>query len=244
MVIHKNFGSDNPKNDKYIEYIFCDQNFKFMVRPEVSWPNIHPHLLLHDLGVLSESSNVLDLGCGSGFMGIVIAKCFGCNVTCSDYSKRAVANAIYNAKLNSVTKIDFYVSDLFDKFGSSSKFDLIVCNPPQSPVPGQVSIPGGNSAGPSGLDVINRIVSQVKPHLTESGQLKLSLHSFLPIDHVIHQLTQQGFNVEVSSSISAKLSPKIRHLSQYIEINLNYSFPVTDDGEQYGHVFIITAKLG
>ena len=69
---------------------------------------------------------VLDMCSGSGCIGIAIAR-RGHKVTCADISRKAIACAKKNAKLNNV-EIDFVRSDMFQNV--TKKYDLIVSNPP------------------------------------------------------------------------------------------------------------------
>lgn len=72
---------------------------------------------------------VLDLCCGSGAIGISLARiCGNTKVTCADYSKEALEVAQRNAASNRV-KIKFRHGDLFGAVGRR-KYDMIVSNPP------------------------------------------------------------------------------------------------------------------
>ena len=77
---------------------------------------------------VSDSFSVLDLGCGSGCIGITIASLFkSCDVTLSDISKQALDIAKSNAD-NLCVNVKLIQSDWLESI--SQKFDLIVCNPP------------------------------------------------------------------------------------------------------------------
>jgi release factor glutamine methyltransferase len=122
---------------------------------------------------------VLDLCCGSGVIGISLAKRIpGLKVTASDSSAAAKALAQSNAKRNSV-KIDVELGDLFIPLGRK-KFDLIVSNPPYIPreVIGtlddevrrfepQEALDGG----PTGLDFYQKIITDAPAHLKKAGWL-------------------------------------------------------------------------
>lgn len=71
--------------------------------------------------------NVLDLCCGSGAVGIAIAKNTKAVVTCSDISKHAIKFTKANAKLNGVS-IKTIKSDMLNNVWGN--FNYIVCNPP------------------------------------------------------------------------------------------------------------------
>lgn len=72
---------------------------------------------------------ILDLCCGSGAIGISLAKiCNNLKVTASDISEEALAIAEENAKTLR-TKIKFLQGDMF-KPHEGKKYDMIVSNPP------------------------------------------------------------------------------------------------------------------
>lgn len=73
--------------------------------------------------------NVLDLCCGSGFIGIALKKEFTKNINLylSDIDPEAIEQTNINLKLNSIDA-NIIQSNMFEKI--KCKFDLIVCNPP------------------------------------------------------------------------------------------------------------------
>lgn len=77
----------------------------------------------------SKEWDVLDLCCGSGAIGISLAKiCSNIKVTASDISNEAIKIAEENAKALR-TKIKFVQGDMFRPH-AEKKFDMIVTNPP------------------------------------------------------------------------------------------------------------------
>lgn len=71
--------------------------------------------------------NIIDIGTGSGCIGITLKKELKANVTAVDVSRDALDVAIGNALKNGVS-IDFILSDVFSNV--SGKFDVIISNPP------------------------------------------------------------------------------------------------------------------
>ena len=70
---------------------------------------------------------VLDLCCGSGAIGISVAKNINANVVCADISKYAIKTTKNNAKHNNANVVIVKSDMLKNIFGN---FDYIVCNPP------------------------------------------------------------------------------------------------------------------
>jgi release factor glutamine methyltransferase len=73
--------------------------------------------------------SILDLGTGSGAIGLSLAKSFpGANMLATDISEEALSIAAKNAARNKIQNIAFLASDWFEKI--RGKFDLIISNPP------------------------------------------------------------------------------------------------------------------
>lgn len=76
----------------------------------------------------NQYKEILDLCCGSGFIGIALKKFFNeINVCQSDIDKNAIKQTIINLKLNNIQN-DVIQSNMFENI--NKKFDLIVSNPP------------------------------------------------------------------------------------------------------------------
>lgn len=71
--------------------------------------------------------DIIDIGTGSGCIGITLKKELDANVTAVDISKEAIDVARANALKNGVS-IDFILSDVFSSV--NEKFDVIISNPP------------------------------------------------------------------------------------------------------------------
>ncbi|MDR0693255.1 MAG: peptide chain release factor N(5)-glutamine methyltransferase [Puniceicoccales bacterium] len=73
--------------------------------------------------------SILDLGTGSGAIGLALAKHFtGADVLAIDANRNALSTAQKNAMENGITNIRFMVSDWLE--GVDGTFDMIVSNPP------------------------------------------------------------------------------------------------------------------
>lgn len=70
---------------------------------------------------------ILDVGCGYGFMGIVLSKILKCSATLIDVNKRAVHLTKMNIKENRV-EAESFVSDIYETV--TEKYDCIITNPP------------------------------------------------------------------------------------------------------------------
>jgi 16S rRNA (guanine1207-N2)-methyltransferase len=94
--------------------------------------DIGTRFLLAHLPILPEAAAIVDLGCGNGIVGLMLAeKHPAATVHFIDESFMAVASAQQNFQNAFATQrqAKFYVSDGLTEFASHS-MDLIVCNPP------------------------------------------------------------------------------------------------------------------
>ena len=74
-----------------------------------------------------EITNILDIGCGYGFIGITLSKILNKHVDMFDINKRAVHLCEMNIDINKVdAKVD--ESNIYEKV--LNKYDLIITNPP------------------------------------------------------------------------------------------------------------------
>lgn len=74
------------------------------------------------------SKKILDVGCGYGFLGIVISIVNGSYVDMVDVNKRAVHLTKRNIKKNNNFKGNVFLSDAYSEV--TDKYDVIITNPP------------------------------------------------------------------------------------------------------------------
>ncbi len=76
----------------------------------------------------------LDMGCGPGIQGLIMAKYGAKHVDLSDINSKAVENTKKNIKLHNLKKMaSAYVSDLFAGLPKNKKYEVIVFNHPFFP---------------------------------------------------------------------------------------------------------------
>ncbi|MBQ4427709.1 MAG: peptide chain release factor N(5)-glutamine methyltransferase [Oscillospiraceae bacterium] len=174
---------ERRKNDEPLAYVLGEWEFMGLpmkVDPGVLIPRPDTELLAEKaLGILRESSEpgrrVLDMCCGTGCIGIAIAKMKrDCRVILADNSMKALRIARHNCLKNSVTQNTTVLEAdaMKDPPMLLGKFDLIVSNPPY--VPSFEVLTLDNSVkdfepvealdgGPDGLDFYRAMV----PHWTD-----------------------------------------------------------------------------
>src|SRR5205085_4146782 len=116
--------------------------------------------------------SVLDIGTGAGVHAI-LAAAHADRAVGVDSNPRAVNFARLNAILNDAWNAVFLEGDLFRPLGGE-RFDMILANPPFVPSP--VYELRYRDGGPSGADVLRRIVASIPDYLQAGGLAQVVTH--------------------------------------------------------------------
>ena len=90
--------------------------------------NSDTHFLYDFTYNFKPKGEVLDIGCGSGILGLLITRDFKVNTTMIEREERAFRYATINQKTNQIDAKVIH-SDFLD-YESEKKFDMVVSNPP------------------------------------------------------------------------------------------------------------------
>ena len=141
-------------------------------------------------GKALKGAEVLDLCCGSGAIGLSLAKTLkGIKVTCSDLSREALQTARENKEALKCDSVHLIESDMLEGAAfngrlNTKKYNLIISNPPY--IASQIierlepevrdhepkmALDGGDD----GLDCYRKIASQAPGHLKKQGILMLEI---------------------------------------------------------------------
>lgn len=142
-------------------------------------------------------ADVLELGTGSGAIAIAAAQGGAATVTVVDVSRRALATAWLNARLNGV-RVQPRHGDLFAPV-AGRRFDIVASNPPYLP---SDAIPtrGARRAWEGGADgraVLERICAGVADHLRPGGIVLLVHSSVNGVSRTLDGLEQGGLQADV-----------------------------------------------
>jgi len=147
---------------------------------------------------------ILDIGTGSGCIAISLAKYVpgSIQVTAVDKSPEAIELAKTNADRNKIKDIRFLVSDLFEAVSDQKRvFSFIVSNPPYITEEDYGRLPKNIKeyepsealvAGPDGLQVIRRIITQAGEFLKPGGFLVMEI-GYNQREAVSKILEEQGY---------------------------------------------------
>lgn len=173
--------------------------YKFIVNANVLIPRNETEELVEHVMMCLDTMNtplkVLDLGTGSGCIGLTLKKEMDAlDVTLSDISQEALQVAKQNAEMLEVD-VNFITSNWFSNI--QERYDVIVCNPPY--IPEEEAIGDTVDKEPSlalygGLDGLHHyeaVISQAEPYLNQNG-LMVFEHGYNQKEG-IHQLIQKYF---------------------------------------------------
>jgi len=157
---------------------------------------------------LRPGDSVLDLCTGSGAVAIAAALAGAGRVTAVDLSRRAVAAARINARLNG-TGLRAVRGSLFEPVGAE-RFDLIVANPPYVPAE-EVEPPRGAArgwdAGPDGRELLDPLLAEAPAHLTVGGAVLVVHSSITGEEATLIALRRAGLEPEVLRRDRSPLGP-------------------------------------
>ena len=127
---------------------------------------------LHDYE-LSQTSTIVDVGCGSGAGGIFVSKLLGpdfrSEIILADVSEKALSFSRANISINAIGNVETLHSDVLG--GISSGIDLVVANPPYL-VDAQKRL-YRDGGGEFGFGLALRIVIEALERLKPNGTLIL-----------------------------------------------------------------------
>lgn len=158
-------------------YAIKGQSIELQLEPDVFSPSSHGSLIGNYIDI-APAETVLDMGTGTGILGIIAAKEGGI-VDVSDSSSKAVNLALRNASLNNVS-VRGYVGEYFCT--PREEYDYIIANLPQEIVPEGYRKRIGErektmSGGPNGNKHLLTFLDQARLHMHENSRALVAIYS-------------------------------------------------------------------
>ncbi len=119
-------ASFHPKPENHVLDILIEPKMSFGTGHHQTTFLISKWLLENDC----QGKNVLDVGCGTGILGIIASKKNAQNVLGFDIDKWSVENTKENIEMNHIHNMSVYLADSeeFDKINEAKKYEIILAN--------------------------------------------------------------------------------------------------------------------
>lgn len=179
---------DSLKSGKPLQYVIGHVNFygnQFIINENVLIPRFETEELVENTikyinNLYTENIKILDIGCGSGVIGLTIKQKFPhATVDLLDISKEALEVAKENAKRLNL-EANFIESDVFDYV--NKKYDVIISNPPYIKTNEEIEEIVKNNephialyAGIDGLDIYKKMLKNINDYLNENALIALEI---------------------------------------------------------------------
>ena len=199
------------KQGKPIQYVLGNVNFygnKFIINENVLIPRFETEELVENTiryinEVFNGKARVLDIGCGSGVIGLTIKeKLPECEVDLIDISLDALKVTEENAK-NLGLDVNIYESDLFSNI--KDKYDVIISNPPYIRDDEEIQEIVKNNepslalyGGVDGLDYYRRILTDVSKYLNPKALIAFEI-GYLQKDAIINLANKKLENIIIEA---------------------------------------------
>lgn len=160
---------------------------------------------------LPDSARVLDLGTGTGCIGLTLAaEKPAWQVMAVDYSEDALKIAEQNRRSLNLDNATLIQSDWYQSMGAGEKFDLIVANPPyidpDSPYLNEGDVrfepDAALTSENKGLSALRAVISHAPKYLKPNGRIAVE-HGFDQAVEVRQILQESGFqNIEQAQDLA------------------------------------------
>lgn len=185
-----------PEEGRSVRYLGKD----FWVFPNTFWPYTDSHPLVLNLSV-EKGGSVLDVGTGSGVIGVFAGYKGAGRVLAVDVNPDAIRSATFNARQHGLEKVmEVRQSDLFEKVGDE-QFDVITANLPFRDKPASDLVE--RSTWDTDFRTNATFFNEVDRYLKPRGRIYFSHASFGSLGEVERLAQAAGFSMRLIAEKTA-----------------------------------------
>ncbi len=208
-------------------------------------PSNSSRLLIENLNI-SNDDVVLDLGAGSGVVGIAALKLGARQVTFCDiqyYRQRSLDCLSANLYLNSIdSNFEISASNLFDSL-SGQRFTKILTNPPSIPSDSEECLGNHQASGWNGRQIHDIVQGNARNYLVKGGCLVAVHSSLCNVTESIKVLAANGFECHLSRPMEVEL--REFHDVEYIKKLANQGLAIfsRQDDRLFKYRLVLNARV-
>ena len=207
------------------------------------WPSTPYSLLLAESIPNLPGLTVIDIGTGSGILGIVASLQGASRVYIVDTDPAAIAATMDNAERNGVRErfLPLPISDTIIPLPSGEVVDVVISNPPQLPLPSpEANNP--NYAGSNGRDILEKLICETPARLSASGRLLVVFNSVSDFPKSLALMKSVGLEPRVVAKRSIPLRPLFdRNWLDQLG-GTSHGLYTVRDGEAYETIYAVEAR--
>jgi len=153
--------------------------------------------------------SVVDVGTGSGFLGIVAMMQGAASVYVTDINPEAIAVAFENAERNDVQTgfVNLPMGGTIIPLPPGKSVDLVLSNPAQLPLPEPATLNSPYYAGKDGRRMIEDVIREAPGRLSPTGRLLMTHNSMCDLPASLRLMESVGLEARILAQMSLELRP-------------------------------------
>jgi methylase of polypeptide subunit release factors len=188
---------------------------------------------------------VVDVGTGSGILGIVARLQGAARVYVLDINPEAIAVALENAARNAVQEgfIPVATGRTMLPMPAGASIDVVLCNPAQLHLPESAKADDPFYAGQDGRQMIEGVICETPRWLSPAGRLLMTHHSLTDFPKSLRLMESLGLEPRVLAERSLEFRPFINWAWLDALGGTARGLDAVRDGRAYETLYVVEARL-